>query len=87
MATLSSSTVQYFKKPVYKECGVLLGTTRQKIIDLSPIKTQLIKSGIKDLIEAEEVFITNVAYGITFQFYLFLNDKVGYKRFSSINEG
>ncbi|MFT6106626.1 MAG: aminodeoxychorismate lyase [Rickettsiales bacterium] len=41
--------------------GCLSGTIREKIIQISPLKTKFSEAKITDLLEADEVFITNVA--------------------------
>ncbi len=48
----------------HQDCGCLLGTMREKIIELSPIKIKLAKAKIDNLLTADEVFITNIAIGV-----------------------
>ncbi len=48
----------------HKDCGLLLGTVRQKIIDLSPIEVKEVKFNLDQLLLADEIFITNVSYKI-----------------------
>ena len=45
-------------------CGILLGTIRQKIIDLSPIEIQEVSANLEELLQAQEIFISNISYGI-----------------------
>lgn len=47
-----------------EDCGILLGTTRAKIIELSPIAVKLAKINIASLEDFDEIFITNVALGV-----------------------
>lgn len=47
-----------------KECGILLGTTRQKIIELSKIPVKEMKANLNELSSSQEVFISNASYGI-----------------------
>ncbi|MFT7087717.1 MAG: aminodeoxychorismate lyase [Rickettsiales bacterium] len=58
------------------DCGCLAGTIRQRIIELSPIKIELVKAKIADLMEADEVFLTNVAIGVL------KIDEIGGKKFN-----
>lgn len=44
------------------DCGLLEGTIRQKIIDLSPIKVEEVFAKIADLLNCDELFISNVSY-------------------------
>ncbi len=60
------------------ECDILLGTIRQKIIDRWKVKE--IKAKIAVLKEADEVFLTNVSYGvIEIDKIIFDNQEVKYK--------
>jgi branched-chain amino acid aminotransferase len=63
----------------HQDCGCLLGTVREKILELSPIKTKLVKAKITDLLKADEVFITNVAIGVL------AIDKIADKEFKNKN--
>ena len=64
----SSANIFWIKNNILytpaKECGILLGTTRQKIIDLSSIKIAQVKTKINELLNADEVFLTNASLGI-----------------------
>lgn len=64
----SSANIFWIKNNIlytpHPDCGCLLGTIREKIIKLSPIKIKLAKAKIVDLLEADEAFITNVALGV-----------------------
>ena len=64
----SSANIFWIKNNILytpaKECGILLGTTRQKIIDLSSIKIAQVKTKINELLNADEVFLTNTSLGI-----------------------
>lgn len=44
------------------ECGCLKGTIREKIIQTSNVRE--VKAGLEDLLQADSVFLTNVAFGI-----------------------
>jgi branched-chain amino acid aminotransferase len=61
----SSANIFWVKDDIlytpHQDCGLLLGTIREKILELSPIKTKLVKAKIEDLLDADEVFITNVS--------------------------
>ena len=61
----SSANIFWIKDDILytpdESCGLLLGTTRQKIIDLSPVKIVKVKAKIEQLLDADEVFITSVA--------------------------
>ncbi|MFT6077126.1 MAG: aminodeoxychorismate lyase [Rickettsiales bacterium] len=46
------------------ECGCLAGTIRSKIIDISPLRIEFSKAKTDQLMEADEVFLTNVAIGV-----------------------
>jgi branched-chain amino acid aminotransferase len=46
------------------KCGILIGTTRNKIIDLSHTQVKQVEAKIEDLSKADEVFITNISYGV-----------------------
>lgn len=77
----SSANIFWIKNNIlytpHPDCGLLLGTTRQKILQLSPIKIKLIKAKLVDLLEADEVFITNVAIGVL------RVDQIGVKKFKN----
>ena len=64
----SSSNIFWAKnKTIYtpdENCGLLLGITRKKIIELSDSDIVLARSSIRDILEAEEVFITNSSFGV-----------------------
>ena len=45
-----------------KDCDILLGTIRDKLIKISPIKINLVKAKISDLKKADEVFLTNTSF-------------------------
>jgi branched-subunit amino acid aminotransferase/4-amino-4-deoxychorismate lyase len=47
-----------------ENCGVLLGTIRQKILSLSPLRIVTIQAKMEQLLNADEVFLTNTALGI-----------------------
>jgi branched-subunit amino acid aminotransferase/4-amino-4-deoxychorismate lyase len=47
-----------------EKCGILLGTIRQKILDLSPIPTKTVIAKLFKLITADEIFITNTKLGV-----------------------
>jgi len=48
----------------HSDSGCLLGTIREKILQISPLKKKLVKAKISTLLNADEVFITNVAIGV-----------------------
>ncbi|MES2677259.1 MAG: aminotransferase class IV [Pseudomonadota bacterium] len=64
----SSANIFWIKDNIlytpHPDCGCLLGTIREKILELSPIKIKLAKAKITDLLNADEAFITNVAIGV-----------------------
>jgi len=64
----SSANIFWIKDDIlytpHQDCGCLLGTVREKILELSTIKIKLAKAKIIDLLKADEVFITNVAIGV-----------------------
>ena len=64
----SSANIFWIKDDVlytpHPDCGCLQGTIREKIITLSPIKIRLIKAKLDNLLNADEIFITNVAIGV-----------------------
>ena len=66
-----------------EECGILLGTTRQKIIDLSPIKIVKVRAKIDELLNADEVFITNASFGVI-AVDQFMENKYQQKKYSEI---
>lgn len=45
----------------HSDCGCLLGTIREKIIQISPIKIKMVKAKLNDLLNADEAFISNIA--------------------------
>ena len=47
-----------------KSCGCLLGTIRNKIIKLSHLKIITTRSKLPDILDADEVFITNTSFRI-----------------------
>ncbi len=47
-----------------KNCDILFGTIRQKIIDLSDLEVREVEANLNQLLLADEVFITNVSCGI-----------------------
>ena len=69
----SSANIFWIKNDVLytprQDCGYLQGTIREKIISLSsvetgPINIKLVKAKLDNLLNADEVFITNVALGV-----------------------
>ncbi|MCE3254837.1 MAG: pabC [Rickettsiaceae bacterium] len=64
----SSANIFWIKDDVlytpHQDCGCVLGTIREKIIFLSPIKTRLAKAKLSKLLNADEAFITNAAIGV-----------------------
>lgn len=68
-----------------EKCGVLLGTVRQKILDLSPIPTKLVVAKLFKLITADEIFITNTKLGILHISKIMPSGKVfAHKKYSKI---
>ncbi len=61
----SSANIFWVKDKIlytpHQDCGILSGTMRQKIIDLSPIKVIETKSKLAELKAADEVFISNIS--------------------------
>ena len=64
----SSANIFWIKDDIlytpHQDCGCLQGTIKAKVMTLSPIKVKSVKAKLNDLIEAQEVFITNVAIGV-----------------------
>lgn len=64
----SSANIFWVKDDIlytpHKNCGILLGTVRQKIINLSPIEIREITANLEELLHADEIFISNVSYGV-----------------------
>lgn len=64
----SSANIFWIKNDIlytpHESCGALLGTLRQKIIFLSPIKFVKIKAKMDEILNADEVFLTNASLGI-----------------------
>lgn len=64
----SSANIFWVKDDIlytpHHDCGCLFGTIREKILQLSSMKTKLVKAKLKDLLNADEVFLTNVAIGV-----------------------
>ncbi len=61
----SSANIFWVKDKIlytpHQDCGILSGTMRQKIIDLSPIKVVKTRSKLVELKAADEVFISNIS--------------------------
>ena len=61
----SSSNIFWVKNDILytpdKNCGILLGTTRQKIIELSPIPVKKVKANLEELLYSDEAFTSNVS--------------------------
>ena len=66
IAEVSSGNIFWFKEDLLYtpavECGILPGVTRRRIIALSPYRIVTVKSTIQELLQAEEVFLTNVSW-------------------------
>lgn len=64
----SSANIFWIKDDIlftpHKDCGILLGTIRQKILKLSPIPNKEISANFDEILKADEVFISNVSYKI-----------------------
>ena len=83
----SSANIFWVKNDILytpdENCGLLLGTVRQRIIELSLLKVVKVKAKLKDLLLADEVFITNVSFGVLAidnimpNNYSFINRKYG----------
>ncbi len=48
-----------------KSCGILVGTVRQRLLKISPIKIKEVKAKISALKNADEIFLTNSSFLIT----------------------
>jgi branched-subunit amino acid aminotransferase/4-amino-4-deoxychorismate lyase len=48
----------------HEKCGILLGTTRKRIINSSPIETREVQANLNDIFDAEEIFLSNVSIGV-----------------------
>jgi len=66
IAETSSANIFWIKKgQVYtaaKSCDILLGTIRQKLLKISPLKIFEIEAKISELKNADEIFLTNSAF-------------------------
>ncbi|MDA0902092.1 MAG: aminotransferase class IV [Proteobacteria bacterium] len=47
-----------------EKCGLLCGTMRQRIIDLSPVKLLKVAADLASLLNADEAFISNSVFGV-----------------------
>ncbi len=83
----SSANIFWIKDDIlytpHQDCGILLGTIREKILQLSPIKIKLVKAKINDLLNADEVFITNISIGVL-GIDEIVNQKFKVKKYSKI---
>ena len=83
----SSANIFWIKNDILytasEECGILLGTARQKIIDLSPIKIVKVRAKIDELLNADEVFLTNASLGVM-AVDQFIEKKYQQKKYSEI---
>jgi branched-chain amino acid aminotransferase len=79
----SSANIFWIKNNIlytpHQDSGCLQGTIRGKVIALSPIKVQLTKTKLDGLLNADEIFITNVAIGVL------AIDKIGNQNYSNQN--
>jgi len=83
----SSANIFWIKDNIlytpHPDCGCLLGTIREKVLELSPIKIKLVKTKIADLLNADEAFITNIAIGVL-AIDQIVNKKFTVKKYSKI---
>ena len=77
----SSANIFWVKNDIlytpHQDCGCILGTVRDKILQLSPIKTQIVTAKTVDLLAADEVFVSNTSV------LALAIDKIGDKKFTN----